>query len=124
LKRLTLLGIVVGIALLLLGIVVIGSTNTDGTRYETRTAGMLLMSLGAMAVAIPLYIDARRMQSRKQKQLSQTDARLRCFVCGSAIATMRCQKHMVRLCHDCISQHDEGEPCYYIPLSRTKRARA
>jgi hypothetical protein len=123
-KRLTLSGIIAGVLLIFLGIVTVGSAGSQSAQTETRAAGLLLMAAGAMVVAIPLYIDARRMQSQKKKQVAQTEARLRCFVCGSEVATMRCQKHMVRLCYDCIPQHDEGEQCYYVPLNRTRRARA
>jgi hypothetical protein len=123
-KRFTLLGVIAGALLIVIGIIVMWSVNNETLRDQTRTAGMLVMSFGAMAIAIALYVDARQMQSKKKKEAAQTDARLRCFVCGSAPATMRCQKHMVRLCYDCISRHDEGEQCYYAPLNRTRKASA
>lgn len=119
-KRLTLFGVIAGALFLILGFVVIGSASTEVERHEARIIGMLLMSFGAMTAGTTLYIDARRMLAGQRKASAQNDARFRCLVCGSATATMRCQKHMARVCPNCISKHDEPQ-CFYVPLSRFQK---
>ncbi len=121
-KRLTLLGVLAGAFLIVIGLVTIGSTMGQSEPHETRTAGMLLISFGAMIVAIPLYLASRQEAHVRQKQLasSQNDARLRCLTCGAPTATMRCEKHKARLCPNCISKHDEAH-CFYVPLSRYQK---
>lgn len=120
-KRLTLVGIILGGLLVVVGLVVIGSTLGQTDADETRVGGMLLMSFGAMAAAIPMFVEVRHERAKKAESPTANDPRLRCFNCGSAVATMRCQKHMVRLCADCVSTHDEGAQCFYVPLSRYQK---
>lgn len=121
-KRLTLLGILAGALLIAVGVITIGSTVGQSEGHETRTAGMLLISFGGMIIALPLYIEARQnAETRKKAAANSNDARLRCLTCGDPNATMRCEKHKVRLCPNCISQHDEPQ-CFYVPLSRFRKA--
>jgi cytochrome c biogenesis protein CcdA len=120
-KRLTLIGVIAGALFILVGLVTIGSTVGQDEPTETRSAAMLIMSFGGMMIAIPLYVEARQStQTEKKAAASQSDSRLRCFVCGKSTAALRCEKHKARLCLDCLSRHDEAQ-CFYVPLSRFQK---
>jgi hypothetical protein len=124
LKRLTAGGIAFGAFLSVIGFIIVFSTVGQENPHETRSLGLLLISFGFLIAAVVLYLDGRRVQSTEQKErlaAARNDPRLRCFVCGDAMATMRCQKHMIRVCADCVSKHDEGAQCFYVPLSRYQK---
>jgi hypothetical protein len=118
-KRLTLISTLGGAALIALGIVVVGSTVGHTGDQEMRMGGLLAMSFGGMVVAVPLYFQARRLQTnrvhtalRKGKVRGAT----RCATCGMETAMFWCTTHTVRLCADCVPAHDDGNRCLYRSL--------
>ena len=63
-NRTTLWGTVAGGVLMAMGLLIAASGTALGEGVETRMAALLFVSLGAMVVAVFLYIDARRVQAR------------------------------------------------------------
>ncbi len=117
-KRSILLTTIAGAAFILLGLVFLGASLNDPELKDARMGGLLMMAFGAMVIAVPMYIDARRMLSG-QKESKQTAIRKgasRCIVCGDEIAILWCTSHSVGVCLDCISQHHDGTRCLYRPI--------
>jgi hypothetical protein len=120
-KRLTLIGIITGGIVIAVGLLLFGTTIGKTGAQEVRIAGLLLVSFGAMGVAIPLYVDARRLQSANQRAVAQASQRRgtsQCALCGLDTASFWCTSHTVRLCPDCVPKHHDPARCLYKPLMR------
>lgn len=116
-KRWTLSLTLLGLALILAGLLVCASTmhHSGG---EIRAAGLLLMSFGAMVIAVPLYIDARRIQAEGQQAAAaaRRQGLPNCALCGTAVAGFWCTSHVVNLCPACVPRHHDPARCLYKPL--------
>jgi hypothetical protein len=117
-KRHTLVPIIAAIAVGLLGMAMFVSAIQQHDQ-ETRTLGLLLIAFAALAVAIPLYVDARRIQAQHAKRPAQKREGLPCAGCGTEVAGFWCTTHMQRLCANCVPKHDEPARCLYKSLLRT-----
>jgi hypothetical protein len=117
-KRITLVTTVFGGILLAVGLLFVGSSLAKGEQ-DSRTAGMLMMSFAGMMVAVPLYIEARRLQAEHRAMVVQKGkarAAQRCSGCGMETAAFWCTTHTVRLCSECVPKHDEPSRCLYKSL--------
>ena len=117
-KRITLVTSVFGGILLAVGLLFVAASLAKGEQ-DTRTAGMLVMAFGGMIVAVPLYIEARRIQAEHQAKVLQKGkarASQRCSSCGMETAAFWCTTHTVRLCSECVPKHDEPSRCLYRSL--------
>ncbi len=121
-KRMTWLAILLGGTLMAMGLITLAASLRIGA--ETRITGMLLVSFGALAISVPLYLDARRMQARQKRDISQKRKRglVPCAMCGTETATFWCTTHTVRLCADCVPEHHDAARCLYKPLLRAAAA--
>ena len=101
-----------------MGLVIMGATFNESEMKDMRMGGLLMMAFGAMVIAVPMYVDARRMLSG-QKETKQTALRKgasRCIVCAEEVAIFWCTSHSVGVCLNCISQHHDGTRCLYRPI--------
>ena len=117
-KRSILLTTIAGAAFILLGLVVMGATLNDAEMKDARMGGLLMMAFGAMVIAVPMYVDARRMVSgqKESKQAALKRGASRCIVCGEEVAILWCTSHSVGVCLNCISEHHDGVRCLYRPI--------
>lgn len=121
-KRLTLLTTIGGTIMIAAGILVVASTMQHAGEQEMRMAGLLAMSFGGMVISIPLYFQARRLQTDRMQtavRKGKIRAASRCAGCGMETAIFWCTTHTVRLCPDCVPQHDDGSRCLYRSLVHT-----
>ncbi len=124
LKRLTRLAVLLGAGMIAIGLLVLAtSIKLPGT--ETRVAGMLLVSFGAMMISVPLYLDARRIQAEQERRAAQNSKRglAPCAICGTETASFWCTTHTLRLCPDCVPKHHDAARCLYKPLLRPAAAK-
>ena len=118
-KRFTLVTTILGSVLLVFGGIVLASTVAGGGDQGTRTAGMLAISFAGMIIAVPMYIEARRLQTEvldSKVKKGKTRGAIRCGGCGMDTAAFWCTTHTVRLCADCVPKHDEPSRCLYKSL--------
>lgn len=117
-KPITLVTTIFGGILLAVGLLFVGASLAKGEQ-DSRTAGMLMMAFGGMMIAVPLYIEARRLQAEHQAKVLQKGkarAAQRCSACGMETAAFWCTTHTVRLCSECVPKHDEPSRCLYRSL--------
>jgi hypothetical protein len=117
-KRLTLWATVGGGILLITGLLALGSTIGTPSANATRGFALLLASCGAMIVAVPLYVDARRMQAEHQRAENSKRNLMPCAACGAPAAILWCTTHTQMLCPNCLPRHDDPLRCLYKSLRR------
>ncbi|HJX83566.1 MAG TPA: hypothetical protein VJ723_04400 [Candidatus Angelobacter sp.] len=106
-----------------LGIVLLASQLTGSASDTLRGAGLLLLGCGMMLAAIRLYVDARRIRSEFEATLPKKKKTDRlCSVCNRNRAEVFCRVHIARLCLTCLTTHDDGKNCLYVPASRASAA--
>jgi hypothetical protein len=117
-SRLASLTAVFGGIVMLIGLIVLGTTFSQPKSEATRAFAMLLSSFGALMVSVPLYVDARRLQLEYRRTESQAAKRnlSPCSVCGAPTATFWCTTHTQKLCPDCVTRHDDPTRCLYKSL--------
>lgn len=116
-KRSILLTTILGSIFIFIGLIMLGATLNDTELKDMRSGGILLMAFGAMAIAIPMYIDARRMVAeRKESKQAARKGAPRCIVCGEDSASFWCTSHSVGVCLNCIPAHHDGTRCLYRPI--------
>lgn len=105
----------VGIAILIAGF-------EQGGSEGIISAGSALFSLGVLVAASGFYIQARNLRRAYQQEPSKPKKTEKlCNLCNSAPALVFCRVHVVRLCPDCLEQHDE-KTCSYVPAHRAVAA--
>ena len=124
-KRSTLCAAVFGGTVLFVGLAALASTFGQPNRDLVRATGTFLAGFGCLVAAIPLYVDARRMQDQfRAAQNSGTKRNLApCALCGAPAATFRCTTHTLRLCPDCVPRHDDSARCLYKAMVRISTAK-
>ncbi len=95
-----------------------GASLNDSEMKDARTGGLLMMAFGAMVIAVPMYVDARRMISsqKESKQNALRKGASRCIVCGEEVSILWCTSHSVGVCLNCVAQHNDGSRCLYRPI--------
>lgn len=129
-KRITLITTILGALIFVSGTIVLMAAIAGNGAEETRTAGMLAMSFAGMMIAVPLYIDARRLQEKHKHTQAAAGAKgrpaTRCNACGAPSARFWCTTHMQPFCPECVPKHDEPKSCLYKSLvhvaAKAKRA--
>jgi len=109
------------------GVVVASTVASGGGDQETRMAGLLAMSVAGMLIAVPMYVEARRLQStRMASVIKKGKARgaAKCASCDMDTAAFWCTTHLARLCADCVPKHDEPSRCLYKSLVQVRKAAA
>jgi hypothetical protein len=127
LKRITLFTTVVGGLLMALGFLFVAASMSGTREQDARAMGMLIMAFGGMIVAVPMYVEARRLHSNelaKVLQKGKARAAQRCSGCGMETAAFWCTTHTLRLCADCVAKHDEPSRCLYKSLVSAAAAKA
>ncbi len=116
-KRATLLAIIAGALFFGFGLIVLVSTLGNPDSTDARAGSLLIMAFGAMIVAVPMYIDARRLVS-EHKEAKQAAVRKgsRCIQCGEESATFYCTNHSIGLCLNCLPVHHNPNLCLYRPI--------
>jgi hypothetical protein len=92
----------------------------------SRSLGLLAMSFAGMIIAVPMYIEARALQADyRAKTLQKGKARgaQKCATCGMETGAFWCTTHLLRLCADCVTTHDEPTRCLYRSMiTRAQKA--
>jgi ABC-type Fe3+ transport system permease subunit len=105
------------------GLVILASQLMGPTTDTFRGAGLLLLSFGVMLAGLRLYVDARKIKSEfaatvpKKKKTDRL-----CSSCNLNRAEVFCRVHITRLCLPCLSLHDDGKNCLYVPAIRASAA--
>lgn len=85
--------------------------------------GSALFSVGILIIAAGVYIGAQKLRSEYQVvalKSKKTD-RL-CSSCNREPAQVFCRVHVLRLCPECMDQHDDNKNCLYVPARRAAAA--
>lgn len=109
------------------GVVVATTVASGGGDQETRMAGLLAMSMAGMLIAVPLYVEARRLQSKRMENVvkkGKARGAAKCALCEMDTAAFWCTTHLARFCADCVPKHDEPNRCLYKSLVQVRRAGA
>ena len=80
--------------------------------------GSALFSLGVLVAAVGIYFQARKLQQESQPpepKIKKTDKL--CNSCNREPALVFCRVHVLRLCPECMEQHDDKN-CSYVPATR------
>ena len=117
-KRATLLTTIAGVCFILFGLILLGATVGNSETREMRAGGILIMAFGLMAVAVPMYIDARRLvtEHEESKQAALRKGASRCIQCGEEAASFYCTNHSIGLCLNCLLDHHNPNLCLYRPI--------
>jgi hypothetical protein len=106
------------------GIALLASQIGDSSSDSLRGAGLFLFSCGILAAAVGFYLPARRLKTDgeaiaavKKKKSDRV-----CSVCNDRRAEVFCRVHVARLCLVCLSTHDDGRNCLYVPATRASAA--
>ncbi len=116
-KRATLLTTIAGGVFILLGLILLASTLGNAETQDARAGALLAIAFGCMVIAVPMYIDARRIVT-VQKESKQAALRKgsRCILCGDEVASFYCTNHSVGVCLSCLPDHHDANLCLYRPI--------
>jgi hypothetical protein len=123
-RRIILIATIFGGTLMLGGVLAALSTVGHAGEDMLRSFGLLLLSVGAMCVAIPLYLEALKIRSqfRRTEEAAPKRNLSPCAICSAPAATFWCTTHMMRLCPECIARHDDAARCLYRTFGRVAAA--
>jgi hypothetical protein len=104
------------------GLCILASGLSDHSDSTTLGFGLLVFSLGLLAIASGVYIKARGL-SGGGKATSTEDAKPRpvrggCDLCGTETPVIHCKVHQVHLCGTCLAGHYDFRSCAYVPSTR------
>jgi len=126
----------IGVIMVTLGVLALISgfgkgLNGQGRDITAITIGGMMFSFGMMVIAGGFYMAAAKIDLGPPGNAPQQQPRSRtetistrkfkvgnCAVCKNNPALMRCMTHMVPLCAACMTKHDNGTNCEYIPMAR------
>lgn len=120
--------IVLGIALLFLGLCIIAAAWGSPSENDIYAPGMLVFSLGSLAIGLGLYLKARTVSSTPAVSSPvaaiENGRRVRggCELCGSETPVIQCKTHQLQICGGCLSQHYDPRSCFYMPSVRKATA--
>jgi hypothetical protein len=125
--------VVVGVLISFTGLLAVPSALNSQTRdQELLATALAFFGIGALIVALSLYLQARALRARINADpslLAAVNASKRkgtCDTCKSAPPVIQCTMHRVSLCATCLVQHYEARGCVYVPSvrksARTSRA--
>jgi hypothetical protein len=107
-----------GSVLVIAGIVCLISGIAQENSEVLTSIGSALFSLGVLVAAAGIYIQARKLQRKYQPpepKVKKTDKL--CSSCSREPALVFCRVHVLRLCPECMDQHDD-KSCSYVPATR------
>lgn len=106
----------------ILGIAILIAAFEQGGSEGLISAGSGVFSLGVLVVALGFYLQARNLRRAYQPEVSKlkkTDKL--CSLCNQEPALVFCRVHVLRLCPECLEQHDD-KTCSYVPAYRAVAA--
>ena len=107
-----------GAVLVVAGIVCLIAGIGQGSSEVLVAVGSAMFSLGVLVAAGGIYIQARKLQQEYQPQESKTKKTDKlCNSCNRESALVFCRVHVLRLCPECMNQHDD-KSCSYVPATR------
>lgn len=113
---------ILGALVAVLGIAILIAGFEQGSAEGMISAGSALFSLGVLLAASGFYFQARNLRRAYQQELSKPKKTDRlCTLCNREPALVFCRVHVVRLCADCLEQHDD-KSCSYVPAHRAVAA--
>ena len=99
--------------------------NADHVPVEL---SVVFFSLGAVIIAIGMYVKARALQDQAPKPvaLEESNAQRRggCDLCGGEIPVVECKVHQLDLCGNCLARHFDYRSCSYIPTSKASSSKS
>ena len=107
-----------GALLVIAGIVCLISGIAQENSEVLIAMGSALFSLGVLVAAAGIYLQARKLQQKYQPvetKIKKTDKL--CSSCNREPALVFCRVHVLRLCPECMEQHDDKN-CSYVPATR------
>jgi hypothetical protein len=123
-KKLSVVLIVIGSLLMLVGLTFLASGLAQSQDESISGAGMLAFALGALTCSTGIYLKARAAQAALPKTESkpQQKARGGCDLCGTETPAVMCRVHQLHLCPACLAKHYDTRSCIYVPSTRRSPA--
>jgi len=101
------------------------SSRSDSAMVAVSAA---VFSLGALAIAGGVYINAAALKSQAGSAEIASPARRRsrggCELCGSDVPVIQCRVHQLHLCATCLAEHYDARSCSFIPPTRRPKGMA
>jgi hypothetical protein len=115
-----------GVFLMFIGLCFLPGALGEHPDADMLELGACQFSLGALIVALGVYVKARIVQwtissgdFRKESAPSHQRVRGGCDLCGSEAPAVQCKVHQLHLCGSCLAQHYDIRSCAYVPTTRT-----
>ena len=123
--------IVIGVLTCFSALLALPAALAGNKDQELLGTALAFFGLGALMIALSLYLQSRALQSRISADpnviaaLQSGKRKGTCDNCKSAIPVIQCTMHRVTLCANCLVQHYDSRGCVYVPATRKNpRARA
>jgi hypothetical protein len=112
-----------GAVVLFAGLCVLPSAFGQTPDASLLPVGACLFSLGAVSIAIGIYIKARSIQTSNPEPAIQGASTARksrsgCDLCGQEAPAVFCKIHQLHMCGTCLDQHYDVRSCIYVPTPR------
>jgi hypothetical protein len=116
--------VLAGVILIVMGVLAFASTIGRPAEDTTRNVSLLLVSFGSMWVALVFYLEARKLRAEYQPPSPPVAVAPKrtfalCAVCGLPTASLWCTTHTIKICPECLPQHDDPKRCLYKTVART-----
>ena len=121
--------VALGVLMSLSGLLALPAALSGNKDQELLGTALALFGLGALLVALSLYLQTRALKSRIDADpnllavLNASKRKGTCDNCKAAPPIIQCTMHRVSLCQTCLVQHYDTRGCVYVPAVR-KSARS
>jgi hypothetical protein len=118
---------VIGACLAALGLIALIAAWGGSSQELLLAVGSSVFSLGALIIGAGFYLHGRKLKAEfqvnapKEKKTDRKTERM-CSVCNQEAAQVFCRVHVLRLCSNCLENHDDGRNCLYVPAKRAAAA--
>lgn len=117
--------IAAGAVLIFLALCCVPGALGDDKDPELVQFAVAMFSLGALSVAMGIYVKARALpatanpeDSKKEEPNSNRRIRGGCQLCATEAPVIQCRIHQLHLCGNCLVRHYDVRSCIYVPTTR------
>ena len=112
--------VLLGVLIALGGLIILPAAARNGADRNLLGAGMSVFAMGALTMAIGIYMKAKDIQSvaRPGKPLEEAQKKGGCERCHAKPPAVQCKVHQIHLCDSCLSDHYDFRSCVYVPSTR------
>ncbi len=120
--------VAIGILFALFGLVTLAAGQQGSTGEGILAVGSGAFATGVLIVSAGLYWKARAIQRASSGNfpgaapaVESRRGKVPCYQCKASSALVYCKAHNMRLCANCLAQHDDPQACVYVPVVRRKQ---